>query len=501
MFFTLDPRVSGFVLEWAYSEVQLVWNILVQIVKVSSIKVTWSALSVGVLFELLSRVMCNVMFLKLCAAFLVLWVGTVKGAKPVVRSMSIDSTGKVKAGQGTKPVVRSMSKKGDAAMSIEATGTVNEKRRERPVVRKVNQSAAFDTNVLATELQSLEKRVATIENAMQTSTGVWGMSAQGQTCTDFCASEGYTCNNDEAIPMLKTLAGQDVTSLVGRRRSGSADWFGDTVLGEDGKDCSSVKGDSSRRRYQYGVMLDWNDECYAPSDTFTETDPCSGTGDGEPAYTWRSWRSLCWCHGTVTTTTSTTTTTTTTNSCQVTVYEHWPDNITADIAGEQAANAWGGHFPTGVTMVVHGTGKQTLSAAISNLTSSVKVEGDCCKAYGFTNQDCSGDRGNPIEVTTPGLSGLPNGVVTPATGLESVWGCNDCAQCIEVVQECPTEAPTSAPTTQAPTLAPTTQAPTSSPTTQSPTTEAPTSAPTTQAPTRANDAGSNEFAHDAITHH
>jgi len=140
-----------------------------------------------------------------------------------------------------------------------------------------------------------------ISTTTQAPTGVWGMSAQGQTCTDFCASEGYTCDNDEAIPMLKTLAGQNVTSLVGRRRSGSADWFGDTVLGDDGKDCGSVNGDGSRRRYQYGVMLDWNDECYNPSDSFTETDPCSGTGDGAPAYTWRSWRSLCWCHATTST--------------------------------------------------------------------------------------------------------------------------------------------------------------------------------------------------------
>ena len=31
---------------------------------------------------------------------------------------------------------------------------------------------------------------------------------------------------------------------------------------------------------------------------------------------------------------------------------------------------------------------------------------------------------------------MPNGVVTSATGLETVWGCNDCAQCVKIVQEC-----------------------------------------------------------------
>ena len=157
------------------------------------------------------------------------------------------------------------------------------------------------------------------------------------------------------------------------------------------------------------------------------------------------------------------------SSCYVTVYEHWPEGITAGISGLQAAElAWGGHFPTGASMVLHGTGDKPLGV-LSNLTSSVKVEGPCCKAYGYTTTDCSGSQGSPIETTTQLLQGLPAGVVTPATGLASLWSCNDCAQCVKVVQECPTEAPTPAPTTQAPTLAPTTQAPTSSPTTQSPT--------------------------------
>jgi hypothetical protein len=122
--------------------------------------------------------------------------------------------------------------------------------------------------------------------------------------------------------------------------------------------------------------------------------------------------------------------------CQVTVYEHWPEGITTGIAGMEAAEqAWGGHFPTGASMVLDGTGNHPLGA-LSNLTSSVKTTGTCCKAYGYTSADCSGTRGTAIEATTQLLQGLPAGVVTPATGLSSTWGCNDCAQCVEVTQVC-----------------------------------------------------------------
>ena len=173
------------------------------------------------------------------------------------------------------------------------------------------------------------------------------------------------------------------------------------------------------------------------------------------------------------------------NSCYVTVYEHWPEGITAGISGLQAAElAWGGHFPTGASMVLHGPGNHSLGV-LSNLTSSVKVEGPCCKAYGYTTTDCSGPQGSPIETTTQLLQGLPAGVATPATGLASLWSCNDCAQCVKVIQQCPTSSPTPAPTT----LSPTTQSPTLAPTTldptAAPTTLAPTDAPTTLAPTAA----------------
>jgi len=124
------------------------------------------------------------------------------------------------------------------------------------------------------------------------------------------------------------------------------------------------------------------------------------------------------------------------NSCRVTVYEHWPAGITAGTVGLEAAEqAWGGRFPTGSFEVLQGIGKKPLST-LRNLTSSVKVEGACCKAYGHTDPDCLGARGNPVESTTQLLAGLPTGIVTPATGLASVWGCNDCAQCVEIVQSC-----------------------------------------------------------------
>jgi hypothetical protein len=140
-------------------------------------------------------------------------------------------------------------------------------------------------------------------------------------------------------------------------------------------------------------------------------------------------------------------------ACQVTVYEHWPEGITAGIPGLAAAEqAWGGHFPTGASMVLHGIGDKRLGSSFSNLTSSVKVQGACCKAYGYRTADCSGSQGNPIEATTELIPGFV-GVVTPATGIASVWGCNDCAQCVKVTQQC--EAPTLPPTTPSPTMPPT----------------------------------------------
>merc|ERR1719486_683933 len=94
-------------------------------------------------------------------------------------------------------------------------------------------------------------------------------------------------------------------------------------------------------------------------------------------------------------------------SCLVWVYEHWPEGITAGTAGLEAAEqAWGGRFPMGAHMLLRGTGYHPLGA-LNNLTSSVKVEGACCAAYGYTSTDCSGKEGNPIKSTTQLLSGNP----------------------------------------------------------------------------------------------
>ena len=125
------------------------------------------------------------------------------------------------------------------------------------------------------------------------------------------------------------------------------------------------------------------------------------------------------------------------NQCQVTVYEHWPEGITAGMPGlETAERMWNGSFPTGATMILTGTGDHPLGA-LSNLVSSVKVQGACCKAFGYTNALCSGTQGTPISSTTQILQSSQAGVVTPATGISSLWGCNDCAQCVKVTQQCP----------------------------------------------------------------
>jgi len=70
---------------------------------------------------------------------------------------------------------------------------------------------------------------------------------------------------------------------------------------------------------------------------------------------------------------------------------------------------------------------------MSDMVSSVKVEGTNCCAYGYNNTNCTGTKGNPIRANTS-LTGLPMGVVSTATGIETFWGCNDCAQCVSVKQ-------------------------------------------------------------------
>jgi len=136
-------------------------------------------------------------------------------------------------------------------------------------------------------------------------------------------------------------------------------------------------------------------------------------------------------------------------TCTVSVYEHWPEGMTANLTGLEEAEAWWkGHAPTdpfqtGDFKVMHGKQNSNVTfnlGSVSNKTSSVKVTGECCKAYNYETPDCSGAHtGQPIDETTQLLSSLPPGVVTPGVlhplyNLPKIWGCNDCTQCVKVVQ-------------------------------------------------------------------
>ena len=94
--------------------------------------------------------MCNVLFLKLCAASLVLWVGMTKGetpGRPVVQSVAIDSIGHVKELKGPKSVPTGQVKelKGSKSVvrsrSVETTGKVDELKGPKSVVRSRSRSA------------------------------------------------------------------------------------------------------------------------------------------------------------------------------------------------------------------------------------------------------------------------------------------------------------------------------------------------------------------------
>jgi hypothetical protein len=63
--------------------------------------------------------------------------------------------------------------------------------------------------------------------------------------------------------------------------------------------------------------------------------------------------------------------------------------------------------------------------------------GTCCKAFRHTDTACASTDTYPapVEATTQ-HSALPVGVVTPALNLVKYWGCNDCAKCVRVEQQC-----------------------------------------------------------------
>ena len=126
--------------------------------------------------------------------------------------------------------------------------------------------------------------------------------------------------------------------------------------------------------------------------------------------------------------------------CIATVYEHWPENITATLADAVGDNSslWNG-FPTGLTD--HVTVPATVHEMtfplqnVSQLASSVKISGVCCQAVGYTSSDCSGAAaGESINAATSYTAG--NGVVAGAARLASLSYCNDCLQCVKVYHQC-----------------------------------------------------------------
>jgi hypothetical protein len=172
------------------------------------------------------------------------------------------------------------------------------------------------------------------------------------------------------------------------------------------------------------------------------------------------------CSGETTTATTATTTTTTTTTvrqplqeCKVTVYEHWPAGLgemnfksnpslknnpaLADL--KLAMESWHYKFPTGNSAVLSGVKEHKLPNKLKDKVSSIKVEGACCKARGFTDDDCTVstpvvDTINASTVIWDGLTQL-QGIVTPARKLRQVWGCNDCTKCIKVTQKCSSYSP------------------------------------------------------------
>jgi len=153
-------------------------------------------------------------------------------------------------------------------------------------------------------------------------------------------------------------------------------------------------------------------------------------------------------------------------ACEVKLYEHHHESIDPEL--------------TGYSKILSGYGDFPLEDFKG--TSSVKVSGAGCVAYGFTTANCSGDKGTGISFDTVSAPAHVTGVVSGSDALEQYWGCNDCVRCVRVEQAGTTPAPTQA---TAPTAQPTsaiTDRPRKDTPTPPPTTEvltlAPTAAPT-----------------------
>jgi hypothetical protein len=131
--------------------------------------------------------------------------------------------------------------------------------------------------------------------------------------------------------------------------------------------------------------------------------------------------------------------------CTVTLYEHWPagmddiTNVATIPALSNASSNWGGSYPTGQEEVLSQVGVN-LPLNLTDAVSSVKVEGACCKVDGYIDESCTNQSAGytgPISSTTD-VTGVPQliGIVTPATGLVPLWGCNDCVKCVKIIHSC-----------------------------------------------------------------
>jgi hypothetical protein len=113
------------------------------------------------------------------------------------------------------------------------------------------------------------------------------------------------------------------------------------------------------------------------------------------------------------------TTLTTTLPCEVTLSEHWAEEVKPSRVGKTKTLTGIGEFPLGDF-----TG-----------ASAVKVSGIGCVACGFTSPDCSGDAAGCIhwDTVVPHRKGVyPAGIVPRGNDLAKpeYWGCSDCHKCV-----------------------------------------------------------------------
>mmetsp|Transcript_1462 Transcript_1462/g.2454 ORF Transcript_1462/g.2454 Transcript_1462/m.2454 type:complete len:1085 (+) Transcript_1462:66-3320(+) len=122
--------------------------------------------------------------------------------------------------------------------------------------------------------------------------------------------------------------------------------------------------------------------------------------------------------------------------CQVWLY----DNYAKDVPLEKT---WAANVNQLTKEIMYLAGEGIFPLGVHHHgTSSVKVTGEGCMAFGFTTFDCSGSPGGVIRWNDDGIPDrksrswetVPLGIVSPAGNLAKFWGCNDCARCVAVCQ-------------------------------------------------------------------